>query len=175
MDKKDYSLLRPFDLEAAERGEPTCWDDGSVAEFVAYGADGRHCFRLEDDVLALHFADSIRMAPLAWIEGRPVYKDDVLYSCVSGVRYVASSDGAIPPKGMTLKWDNYTEGVLTWTAPTVKREGWINLYPGGDGFAHAACASHPYRSKQEADARAGEGRLACVRVEWEEPARKGGA
>ena len=25
MNKNEYDLLRPFDLEAAKRGEPTCW------------------------------------------------------------------------------------------------------------------------------------------------------
>ena len=57
---KDYSLLRPFDLEAAKRGEPILWIDHPI-RWVA----------LSDKEL--------RMAPLCWVEGRPVYKGDVLY------------------------------------------------------------------------------------------------
>ena len=57
---KNYSLLRPFDLEAAKRGEPILWIDHPI-RWVA----------LSDKEL--------RMAPLCWVEGRPVYKGDVLY------------------------------------------------------------------------------------------------
>lgn len=76
---KDYSLLRPFDLEAAKAGEPTCWDDEEAAKFVAESADGMHCFSDEQGVLFMADSERIYMKPLAWVEGRPVYKGDELY------------------------------------------------------------------------------------------------
>lgn len=47
---------------------------------------------------------------------------------------------------------------------TVKREGWVNVYPTG--------YSYGYPTKEEADHQQGvlTGRVACIRIEWEEEA-----
>lgn len=79
--EKNYELLRPFDLEAAKRGDAICWRDGDVIQDVTITSLGSVCGRWrsddnerlwQDDEL-----DNFRMAPLCWVEGKPVYKGDV--------------------------------------------------------------------------------------------------
>lgn len=170
---KDYSLLRPFDLEAAKRGEPTCWYDGTVASFVAASdaANEFHCFRIDEEGrLRMASGSDVRMAPLAWVEGRPVYAGDVLYNRLNSIRFVASSGGALSPNGIPLRWDSADADVLTWTLFNVRREGWINLYPHRSGATYNVYASFVHKSKEEADKAAvvAEGcRIACVYIEWE--------
>lgn len=189
MNDKDYSLLRPFDLEAAKRGEPVLHIDRPSlrVRWVAIAGCGNsnivegpvfEGFALKVDYVP---DECLRMAPLCWVEGRPAYKGDVLYySDLGAWRKFEVQDSNQFGKDAPLFLENVPNehgvGVgigpdkLTWTPPTVKREGWINLYPCVyDGHAYNALASHSYRSKQEADARAGKDRLSCVRVEWEEP------
>lgn len=54
---------------------------------------------------------------------------------------------------------------LTWAPPKVKREGWVNIYSAG-GQERAPSALH--KDKAAADHEATQGRIACVRIEWEE-------
>lgn len=83
MMEKDYSLLRPFDLEAAKRGEPICAKAGQPLEFIAEaGRDGKHAIRLGDwnslsGCLATWNIQRLRMAPTNWLEGKPVYKAEL--------------------------------------------------------------------------------------------------
>lgn len=44
-----------------------------------------------------------------------------------------------------------------------KQEGWVNVYPG-------RTLGWPHHTKAEADEDADRGRIACVHIEWEEPA-----
>lgn len=44
---------------------------------------------------------------------------------------------------------------------STKREGWANLYPDGTGYVAA--------TRELADKNAASHRVACVRIEWEEP------
>jgi len=132
---KDYSLLRPFDLEAAKAGELLCDKSGRIGWTYAAGPDNR------GEISAIHSpsgnfiiptaSTEFRIAPLYWIEGRPVYKGDVLYGLWStapecgytithaenGLLCGRRSDG--PPRlGTILTRD----GDLSWTSPMVKRE-----------------------------------------------------
>ena len=91
--KKDYSLLRPFDLEAAKAGALLTCCPGHAANHMFGGdpvwkyvagpdVDGRILVEVIESgrFAALSRPESFCMAPLAWVEGRPVYKGDVLYS-----------------------------------------------------------------------------------------------
>lgn len=95
MSYNDYSLLRPFDLEAAKRGEPICMADGESAKFLAH--EPKHPYLKDWGVIVicsrgittysekgLRWRDEpsshdLRMAPLCWVEGKPVYKGDKLW------------------------------------------------------------------------------------------------
>ena len=163
---KDYSLLRPFDLEAAKNGvlltggagKAHFFDGTATWKYIA-GPD------VEGNVLVeiicsgrfnLFPAERFCMAPLCWVEGRPVYPGDNLYwknGC--GVFTAGGRMVGVEPNS------------LTWSKPkrTVKKAGWINIYPLSwmDGRAGAI-----FQTKTEADSSARSGRIACTRVEWEE-------
>lgn len=93
--QNDYTLLRPFNLEAAKRGEPICCSKGMSARFVAHEpsisdqadrvivvADGNLVTYCEDGVYipGLNSEQDLRMAPLGWVEGKPVYQGDKLWN-----------------------------------------------------------------------------------------------
>lgn len=84
---KAFSRLRPFNLEAAKRGEPICWyDDGERVRYIGQSAahDGGACVEFLEGECVGQFETYapiyLRMAPLCWVEGKPVYKGDRLYS-----------------------------------------------------------------------------------------------
>lgn len=167
MSDKDYSLLRPFDREAAKRGEPICYRiDGSKRIYMT-GPDNANHLCVEDPAdgrFVLAHVDKYRMAPLAWVEGKPVYKGDgPLFIKDNGEKVFVSRSGLIErPTNVVAVC--ILEHRLTWTPPKVKREGWVNIYPKGE--------FHVRDSKEDADncARHRTDRVACVRIEWEEPA-----
>lgn len=86
-EKKDFSLLRPFNEEAAKRGESiyTCYE-----QKLSYqaGPDVRGTIAVlnEHGYMITCRVQDIRMAPLCWVRTsveddtlKPVYKGDVLY------------------------------------------------------------------------------------------------
>lgn len=182
MTVKDYSLLRPFDLEAAKRGEPICYgacgDYGKVKFLAEAGPDGDHAIRDSDGNNYAEPSYALCMAPLTWVEGKPVYIDDVMYANVenisphpNGLRITG-----VYPNG-NLVWesigdtrtsiDGYSAHLLTWKKPKVKREGWINIYPTTIGYAVASTSVvHP--SKRSADEMAETNRIDCIHIKWEE-------
>ena len=158
--EKDYSLLRPFDLEEAEKGNPICWKiSGEIVEYVS-GPDicGSVCVSMNNYLYLTQYS-GLRMAPLCWVEGKPLYKGGTVYSdCGQGPFKIVgvTGNGTV----LTTKesgWAVYIDAA-TWVAPKVKREGWMNLYP--DSSIHA--------TKEIADHAAGNNRKACVKVEWKE-------
>lgn len=79
--QKDYSMLRPFDLEAAKRGEKICWHkQGCDIAFVGAMSNGQIVYEyIQEQIISSCNSSQFRMLPLAWVEGRPVYKLDVLW------------------------------------------------------------------------------------------------
>lgn len=91
----DYSLLHPFDLEAAKKGEPICHAAGTPVKFLAHEQGHPHLKDWAVIVLGPGGVFShgengqrwregssvydLRMAPLCWVEGKPVYKGDKLW------------------------------------------------------------------------------------------------
>lgn len=169
--ERDYSLLRPFDLEAAKRGEAICFSSGAeIKRFIA-GPDsvGDYVFVVPGGQFYFVREKAIRMSPLCWVEGRPVYRGDVLYQThpiMTDPRVVENGceDGITDSKG---RWNGRDH--LTWTPPKVKREGWVNIYPPYHGWVAKTSGAH--RTKEEADGYAEQARIACVRIEWEEVAK----
>ena len=177
--EKDCSLLRPFDLEvaAAKRGE-VVWS--ATGGDVAYIAGPNHLESIvvqwPDGRFSITTISNLSMKPLCWVEGKPVYKGDLLWwkphpasPCIaekimdSGFLAYRSSNnepcGVVHPGG------------LTWTKPKVKREGWVNICPPNYSRESASCGCGSiYISKEIADEYRTIDRIACVRIEWEEPA-----
>lgn len=168
---KDYSLLRPFDLEAAKRGEPIMGIDLSwPLIFCGTTTNGQVIFvEYADKSGGDQKVDDIRMAPLAWVEGKPVYKGDVLYQYytkdhknrlvtisnifTNGIDYLTFIEG-----GNWAIDGNISK--LTWNKPKVKKSGWMNSYDSGEHYV--------YPTKDRADAMATYSRKACIEIFWEE-------
>lgn len=168
--KKDYSLLRPFDLEAAKRGEKICWhEDGDTAVEVFFPKQGGviPVFSGNDQCGIFTDADyyALKMSPLAWVEGRPMYKGDKLWH--TGRNFfvviqdrngsnenVCDFPGHISP---LFANDEY----LTWTKPKQKREGWVNIYKD-------STEAYIHQDRKSVDENSDECRVACLRIEWEE-------
>ena len=151
MSEKDYSLLRPLDVEAAKRGEAILWGGQfTPATYVARSNDGKTNIV---EVPTMHGGllskvcyapdDYLRMAPIEWVEGKPVYKDDVLYYRLSGhkfhVKKKPETDGFLVglhefgrPHGFGLQSRVEHLSVLTWDQPRPKQDdGWIT-WNGGE-------------------------------------------
>jgi hypothetical protein len=118
MSEKDYSLLRPFNLEAAKAGEAICYDNAIRCKYIA-GPDRVGSIAYEGyDGLLYTATYGFRMAPLAWCEGKPVYKGDVLYCPTVHKNYSkhvvshVENDRIYATDGLWI-----TAGHLTWTPP----------------------------------------------------------
>ena len=170
MTEKDYSLLRPFDLEAAKAGAKVCWhEDGEVAVDVMFVRDRviplfEMCFSEERAAVFTH-DDSrryLRAAPLCWVKGRPVYPGDALEHTRLG-EVVAKSEHANKEILVVEKYDGLAVENLTWPRPKpVKR--WINVYPGmyRDG---GPCSTTMHSTKEAADDDLMHGSIACIEIE----------
>lgn len=178
----DLSLLRPFDLEAAKAGAPICTRDGRAARFIAHVPELDEAYRVIAHIEGAMWSNSFResgtithalgktrvdlcMAPICWVEGRPVYLGDLLYDVAP-----------IEPRGRVVVTDLAYNGsdvivadhgyncakYLTWNPPTVKREGFCIVHP-----------TTVYESFEQAEARMKrdypEGCF-IAECKWEEPA-----
>lgn len=81
---KDLSLLRPFDLEKSKAGEVLCDIlDKYKYVFIGYSKTTDNVYiqvidETEDTIYECS-ARHLRMKPLCWLEGKPVYKGDELW------------------------------------------------------------------------------------------------
>lgn len=174
MTEKNFELLRPFDLEAAKRGDgitDSC--GGKVVYIDGPDAAGNYAVRI-DGHFAVGSSERLRMAPLCWVEGRPVYKGDVLYMTVG----VYAGKPFVPHQfngGMLINLaarHHYRAEYLTWTPPKVKREGWVNIYKLDSANAWLAITSVVYKTQEFADKCAQNNRVGCVHIEWEEDVKE---
>lgn len=173
--EKDFSLLRSFDLEAAKRGELVCfYTNGHKAKYFGESVhrEGDLCIQwletvdcVESGKFAMLEANLLRMVPLCWVEGKPVYKGDVLWHTIG--KYFVTVENPIDAKAFRCEKGTFGYQYLTWTPPKVKRDGWVNIYWTATD-AYCARTSGVYPSESEATANAQCGRIACVRIEWEE-------
>ena len=168
MSEKDYSLLRPFDLEAARDGAAivALVDGGTKMEprgFVKGPDCMGYCVVVTDEgVYRLGKDHGYRMAPLCWVEGKPVYPGDALEHTRLG-EVVAKSEHANKEILVVEKYDGLAVENLTWPRPKpVKR--WINVYPGmyRDG---GPCSTTMHSTKEAADDDLMHGSIACIEIE----------
>ena len=149
--EKDLSLLRPFDRQAALNGYLLCSKRNDEPAEYRYGPDVecRVCVE-RDGKIVVWDCDFIRMAPLCWVEGKPVYKGDVLDSNILENQnriILGFSDGLFSTEERGL--GTCRPGSLTWTAPEQKnpKTGWIvctrNMGALTEAEAKEIAASHP--------------------------------
>lgn len=73
-------LLRPFDPEKARAGEPVCDKLGYCAsKVVSIDDNGEVGCQWGSRVIVYFPPESLRMAPLTWLHGYPVYRGDKLF------------------------------------------------------------------------------------------------
>ena len=83
---QNADLLRPFDLEAAKAGAPVQILGRTEPKLIyVAGPDsaGKYIFTIPDGRFTRPEScevEELRMVPLGWVEGRPVYRGDRLYS-----------------------------------------------------------------------------------------------
>lgn len=119
--------MKPFDLEAAKRGEPIINRQGVEARFLGHVAENEEFERIA------------------------VAAGGTIYGCSE--------------TGLFARYDPETcLDLFMAPKPKVKREGWVNIYPG------PMTGKHIHASKQIAIDGAGCGCSATVRIEWEEEA-----
>lgn len=180
--EKNYSLLRRLDIEQARQGAELCTADGQPVKFIDYLPDGGEynrvlCYfpgagitrRLSVKGLFMPCASAcdIFMAPLGWIEGRPVYKGDALFHKIQRGKYVIDGfAGGVEGGEYRSGYVGLAPSGLTWDEPAVVpskilREGWVNIYS-------ERRISKLYELEKDADRNSAGDRVACARVEWEE-------
>lgn len=167
MTEKDYSLLRPFGRDAARAGEPICalvngGTEVAPRTFVT-GPDSMGYFVVvsEDGDYRLGKAHEYRMAPLYWVEGRPVYPGDVLWQTTPAGDVLKRKAKQISADGSHLEFEETgswamdgSVSKLSWAEPPPKPvKRWINIYNIG------------YDTKAAADQAEVIGRIACIEIE----------
>lgn len=176
-EQRDYSLLRPFDLEAAKAGALLGDAVGSPTWEYAAGPDSSGNISVIIIKTGLFAEPSptrvFKMVPLCWVEGKPIYKGDVLYYINQpGRKFTANG---ITQDGTLINERGHGENIacLTWGPPKrkVKKQGFINIYPASAHHGINALASSDqviYFDKDHANINAREGRLFCATVEWDQ-------
>jgi len=173
----DYSLLRDFDVEAAKAGVPICTKDGLDIDFI-HEHKG-YVFATSD--LATPFTIykvCVKMKPLFWLEGKPVYVGDTVYHVAAG-------------KGITTdKKNSWGEYMVFFENPTKvgscgciisnlslspfppvkqERKGWINIWKNNTN-TEVQTGSQVYETK--ANALAGldkcSGLIDTIEITWME-------
>lgn len=120
-----FSLLRPFDKDAAERGEAVCIASGGAVRWLGRSGNGRENIveRMTEGVgnVVKYAPDEwLRMAPLCWVEDKPVYKGDVLCHKTRGVRVIADRVNEEGYLCEALQRGGDLIVNLTWTLPEDK-------------------------------------------------------
>lgn len=159
-EQRDYSLLRLFDMDAAMAGAPLAWgrtalkcrflgESKNTPNFDNRGA--QFCIEHEGG-LAYSYADDLFMAPLCWVEGRPVYRGDVLYhprhgegKVIEDRRYCGGAAIKYEAAGTAVAIDApYFYDGLTWTPPkTVTRQVKLLAYLDADQLFWLRETAHP--------------------------------
>jgi len=120
--------MREFDLEAAKRGEKLVTVDFKYDEYeyvAGPNRNGRLVVSDDEGTFYIRVVGLFYMAPLAWVEDKPVYKGDVLYNTffnrvvtITG-KHISSYSGGEYLSTDTAPGANSSVASLTWTKPQV--------------------------------------------------------
>jgi len=129
MEIRLFKQLKPFNLEEAKRGEPVCTIHGGNRIYICDLDDPEHVAIRKPGVPWETCAPvrALRMAPLTWIEGRPVYRGDTLYGSISGYQLTVTATcsdkhglSLLDGTGVSIQAD-----YLTWDSPVKANDGQI--------------------------------------------------
>lgn len=152
MCEKDYSLLRPFDKDVVKAGDLLIHISMSLHRTFVCGPDPEGYIVTSDSqgLLFIGHQRNWNIAPLCWVEGKPVYPDSVLYDKNTGQQYLGEDIGE--------------DDCYTWLKQ--KKTGWVNIYP-TSRTGWEAVTSAVFTTEKEADKHAALDRVACIKIEWE--------
>ncbi len=129
---QNADLLRPFDLEAAKAGAPVqILGHTPIKMTYVAGPDscGKYIFTIPDGRFTRPEScevERLRMVPLAWLEGRPVYKGDRLYSSFFKKMFVVGGVSCTDSDYLTAPEINDRANTnisrCSWEAPKPKTE-----------------------------------------------------
>lgn len=78
--ENNRSLLRAFDLAKAKAGEAICWSNLHFScSFIGEASYGKVAMKNNVGFIEIVNTSSLRMKPLFWKDGKPVYKGDKLW------------------------------------------------------------------------------------------------
>jgi len=172
-------LLRSFDLDTAKAGDLLTDSHGKCLWSYVAGPDKKkeYVLMIEAGTRKGEFAypcpaDVLRMQPLCWCEGKPVYKGDHLWQWYGNNGEKLEGIASHTHKINATTYLEFTNGNnwatdgsishLTWTKPKAKKSGWMNIY--SDDKRRGSV----YSTKEEADRIGASNRTDCVEVHWEE-------
>lgn len=133
-EKHDYSLLRPVKLKDLQVGDVLVLKDSSPVSksSVAYKANKFVVLRFSDGTEGTCHVSRLEidygLAPLCWVEGKPVYPGDVLYYRHSPYWQHNANGCTVVRLDEPTNELRFTDGVVfgvddaTWTKPEQKRE-----------------------------------------------------
>lgn len=118
--------MKPFDLEAAKRGDPIRTYDGTPIVFVAGPDRHGHICGFVNECLRVIPKHSCYMSSLCQVEGKDVYPGDVVY--FQGNKRIAAVGGFYNAHGFlagglsSMAYKKYT-----WTPPPQMIKRWMGL------------------------------------------------
>lgn len=182
---EQIALLRPFDAEKAKQGHSIyCIVGASIKRaanctYVA-GPDilDRVCVSHEGNRLEVLYHRALRLNPLFWLEGKPVYEGDELYYENFGkvkVDKLSNAEGVVlVTYGKESEHSDYLNILtLSWEDSRVEKEGWINLFRTSHGVVLTSKVFDTEEQAKERAAQYGQGFssleiLDTVKITWKE-------
>lgn len=169
---EQYELLRP--VEVWEKG--TLVHDSRLEMMTLIsGLDNRGnvCVEHNGSYLVVWSAcTALRLAPLAWLEGKPVYSGDKLYHKVFKEVEIVRYDGFLHALvGVNSDGDEYglSYDMLLWDKPKEKKTYWVNLYQSQSStMFDLEGYMHPTKEKADEKEDKKRKRIACAYIEVEE-------
>lgn len=167
MTEKDYSLLRPFDLEAAKAGGRMLnrtWFDGVCTYIAGPDANGWIATENEKGIFIFSAQTNLLMLPLCWVEGKPVYPDTTIERADNGWLVKWSADG----KGWQDGAGNWSDGEMgfkvQWRRPKPVTR-WLNVFATDYAVGRAKQYHALHTSRADADsACTHELRIDCIEI-----------
>jgi hypothetical protein len=118
----DYNLLRAFNLEQAQAGAGillhTSANNTVDVLYVGVTKDQKNIAVEFGKYCCSYCTETIKMKPLAWVDGKPVYKGDVLYYTYQDGSFDVVTVTPVMVYSNTVAWSGLNE--LTWTKPKKK-------------------------------------------------------
>jgi len=153
----DLTLLRDFNLEDAKAGAAIC--SGSLMTDLTFIYAHKNSVFVEistSGVSLLLQADDVKMKPLFWLGGKPIYKGHIIYHTVHGKGIVARKSWVCGDIEVEFTKEHYVwdclESNLSLTPfakPKTERKGWINIWKCSSSIG-VSTGSQVYTDKEEA-------------------------